>query len=426
MEGKKTVDIAENSATAYMLAMHTMLIPTREDLPEIQEILKFVFAAKTEKGGFHPYYDTITQGWLTGPNPHYKNAEILQNMAFTAFNMRLKDRILTEEEKTILDVAIENLQNFFEENQPIIQTDNGAWKLAYRDETLEVKLCENCEILTALLYVAAYEKEWGNLTESVKYAEYAQKTALWILNMQEVEPSHWGYGGFYQTKEDAVQLTYSNAVAIFGLTTYLRVISLVDDDPSPTIHEVRDAIILWEKEYLSQIVDEYGGPRYGRGDLGVTQYPKDILTASLCLRAMSETWVVHGDPKYRGWCITIYEWITGRNEGKTDLQQEKGYFINGFKALNTVDHESNITINVYTTTSLIYAKWINLQHKHAPTTKSISKSSPTETLEEVSTEKVTDASKKQTLGRGRALVVAIVAISIISIAAIILSRKKPI
>ncbi|MEM3676962.1 MAG: hypothetical protein QW176_02315 [Candidatus Bathyarchaeia archaeon] len=358
-EGSIVIDVAENSAVAYTLTMHTKLIPTREDVPEILEILKFILNGKAG-AYFHPYYDPNGGGWISRPQPYYRNAEIIQNLAFTSFHLRLEDQILTDEERSLLDRVVGSSKNLIGEMAETYRGSDGSWTLRYENGDLQTRLGENSMILVSLLHIAAYEEEWGSPEGSNRYGGYAQETARWILENQERDPAHWGYGGFYDTVEASSQSTLSNAVAVFSLTTYLRLISLIDEEPNPTIQEVREAIILWEEGFLKRIVDEHGGPCWGRDETGMREYPKELLAASLTLRAMAETWVVHGDPKYRLWCATLYEWITGKNEAGLDLQLGDGSCLNGFPNPMAPGDAADLYVNAYTTASLIYGAWINI------------------------------------------------------------------
>lgn len=357
-EDDAIIDVAENSAVAYMLTMHTKLIPTRENLPEIFEILNFTLNAKKEY--FHPYYNTAEGDWISKPQPYYTNAEILQNLAFTSFHLRLEGQILTEDEEELLDGVMESIGSLVGELAEISRTSSGGWKFKYENGGLEARLRENSEVLVSLLHIAAYESKWGSHERANNYEEYLQETARWILEMQEKDPLQPGFGGFYETEEEANQSTISNAIAIFSLTTYLRLISLLDENPDPTIQEVREAIILWEENFLYKMVDEYGGLYQAREGNEVKEYPKELLAASLTLRAMAETWVVHGDVKYRRWCTTLYEWIAGGNEAKKDLQNDDGSYLNGFSTPHILGGPADVASNAYTTTSLIYAEWINI------------------------------------------------------------------
>ncbi len=194
----------------------------------------------------------------------------------------------------------------------------------------------------------------------MKYTDYAQKTISWISKMQENDSSHWGYGGFYETEERSIQYTSSNAIVIFSLTTYLRLISILNENPQPTTHQVREMITLWESEYLTPIVDEYSGTSHSRSNGGIIQYPKETISTAMCLRAMAETWVVHGDSKFSSWCEPLYTWVIGNNEAGINLQQEEGYFIEGFNNPQILRNETNIRVNAYTTAAFIYTKWINI------------------------------------------------------------------
>ena len=353
------ISVAENSAVAYILTMHTKLMPTRKYIPEILSILRFTLNAKAG-AYFHLYYNVGEGAWISGPQPYYGNAEILQNIAFASFHLRLEDQLLLEDEKKLLDEAVESSEDLIDVLAETSRVSGGAWKLRYEDGSSQARLRENSMILVSLLHVAAYEEKWGSSERSRLYGEYAQETARWILKAQEKEPTRWGYGGFYETAEDSAQSTISNAVAVFSLTTYLRLISLIDEEPNPTIQEVREAVILWEEAFLRRMVDEHGGPYQGRDKTGVRKYPKELLAASMILRAMVETWVVHGDPKYRVWCITLYEWITGGNEAGVDLQLEDGSFSNGLSASGAPEGSADLYTSIYTVASLIYGEWINI------------------------------------------------------------------
>ncbi|MGC8848854.1 MAG: hypothetical protein ACP5QI_00055 [Candidatus Bathyarchaeia archaeon] len=364
-----TVDVAENSAVAYMFTMHTKLVPMRRNVPEILAILNFTLNAKTG-AFFHPYF-TMSGGWVSKPQPYYRSAEILQNLAFSSFHLRLEDQILTEDDKELLDEVVESSEDLIGELAKTYRTGDGAWRLKYEDGTLQARLKENSEILVSLLHVAAYEEEWGSPERSSLYGGYAQETARWILETQEKEPSRWGYGGFSQARGTNSQPMISNAAAVFSLTTYLRLISLLDEDPDPTIQEVREAIILWEEAFLKGMVDEHGGPYQERDEAGAREYPKELLAASLTLRAMAETWVVHGDPKYRIWCISLYNWITGKNEAENDLQLEDGSYLEGFTAPGTSGSAAGLYVNAYTTASLVYGAWINIPEVPPRTAQSL-------------------------------------------------------
>ncbi len=359
LTGETIVDITDNSVIAYLFAMHTKLVSTDEDISNIRELLQFLLSAYADTNSFHPHYDTETSQWIPAHlGLHYSNAEILQNLAFVAFHLHLQDHLLTQADEEIVDECIEKVKNVVDAHQSI-QTGDGGWTFSFDDrENAELK--ENSEILAALLYVAAYEKNWGDAAEADHYTFLAQKTALWILDNQETVSTQWGYGGFYQTKSKSIQTYKDNAIAVYGLTSYLRLITFLTDNPNPTIQMVRESIVLWEQDYLKAVTDGYGGPSYFRENSHLQFYPKTTANNALCLRAMVEVWVVHGDPKYREWTSTLYEWITGNNEANHDFQDEQGYFIYGFKTTQNIDNNISLKTQAYVTLSLIYAKWINI------------------------------------------------------------------
>ncbi|MEM2842692.1 MAG: hypothetical protein QXZ53_02325 [Candidatus Bathyarchaeia archaeon] len=344
--------VEENALIFLALTLYRKTFTSNRYNEEIKTALSFILSSQeTLKKDFRHYYDLDINAWGPSGKLFYWNAYVIEALSYSSFQLRFYGN-LNESELIYCEQAIASVKSFLNAWGQC-QKNDGSWVFEYENKT-SAELSENSALLTSLLYLALYEHFWGSdLNAFKKYVESAEKTLDWILNLQELNPESWGYGGFYQNKEKNLQDAYSNAKAAFALNSYLRVIPSLKEDFKSKYYKVRDSLTLWVKEFIEKMVDEYYGIYNSRGLLGVIKYPKGLLQASLTVTTLVETWIDMGDSKYRSLTEKMLNWIIGENEVKKDLQSTQGGFYEGIQKNQAIINQLSLTTTALTLTALI-------------------------------------------------------------------------
>ena len=356
--------VDENALAASAFAMYHKVFTSKKYDDKLKSTLRFIMAAQTSDKDFHHYWNMTTHKWNEEGKLYFWNAYAIEGLAFAAFHMRLSSTL--ESEKSFYDQAKEAAAASIEKWHDKSQQSDGRWVLSYPDTEDHAEIDENGMILTALLYLALYEFNWGDQEKMRIYTDWAQKTVIWILSRQEKSKSSWAYGGFYHEETDNIQYTDSNGRAMFGLTSYLRTISSLTNDVEPTFSNVRASIYVWSDNFLLKLIDSNWGVYWHRTNLGVKQYPKQVYRAAELMRALVEIWIVLGDMKFVDYASNLYDWITGMNEKGIDLQQAlnrkstNGGFYIGINANGSVENDSNVETTATATGAFIYGRWITI------------------------------------------------------------------
>jgi hypothetical protein len=356
--------VDENAIAASALVMYHKVFSSKKYDDKLKSALRFIMAAQTSEKDFHHYWNMTTHKWNEEGKFYFWNAYALEGLAFAAFHMRLSSTL--ESEKSFYDQARKTAVACIEKWHDESQQPDGRWALSYPDTENHAEIDENGMILTALLYLALYELNWGDHDKMRTYTDWAQKTVIWILSRQEKSKSSWGYGGFYHDEIDNMQYTDSNGRAMFGLTSYLRTISSLTNQIEPTFSNVRASIYVWSDNFLLKMIDNDWGAYWYRTSLDVTKYPKQVYRAAELMRALVEIWIVLGDMKFVDYASNLYHWMTGTNEEGIDLQQAlnrkstNGGFYIGINANGSVENDSNVETTATATGAFIYGRWITI------------------------------------------------------------------
>jgi len=359
---KYRIYVDENSMAASAFAMYHKVYTSEKYDQKLRAALTFIMAAQTAEKDFYHYWNMTTRKWNHHGKLYYWNAYAVEGLAFSAFHMRLSATL--ESEKIIFNRAENAAAACIEEWHERSQQPDGRWIFSYSDAADHAEVDENGMILTALLYLALYERYWGDQENARTYTDWAEKTAVWILSRQEKDSSSWAYGGFYHDESESIQYTDSNGRAIFGLTAYLRTINSLTRQTEPTFSHVRSSIHVWADNFLLELFDSYWGISWYRTRSGITSYPKQVFRAAEVMKALIEAWIVLGDFKFQYYASRVYDWITGMNENSIDLQQalnrksKGGGFYIGINANGSVEEESNLETTATATGAFIYGRWI--------------------------------------------------------------------
>jgi hypothetical protein len=193
------------------------------------------------------------------------------------------------------------------------------------------------------------ERLYGDNATASKFASYSQAVAAWLVKQQESNSTSWGLGGLYTDASRLKQELQANAVALFGLNSYYKIIGLLTPSPFPSVEQVRSLMVAWMDHYVAFMVDSTWGPLASRTQNIVNAYPKLVSAAGWLMRAAADIWINIGTLDYQIQTGQMYEWLTGRNELGVDLQLahnragESGGFILGI--------DDGVIINMTTTAS---------------------------------------------------------------------------
>jgi len=361
---KNRIYVDENAIVASDFAMYHKVYTSNKYDDKLKSALTFIMAAQTSKKDFYHYWNMTTRKWNSQGKLFYWNAYAIEGLAFAAFQMRLSATL--ESEKNFYNQARNAAKECIEKWQDSSRQSDGRWIFSYLDSSDHAEIDENGMMLTALLYLALYEKYWGDAETAGTYTDWAEKTALWILSRQETNKASWAYGGFYHDETKNAQYSDSNGRAMFGLTSYLRTITTLTNQTNSTFANVRTSIYVWSDNFLTKMVDGDWGAYWYRTSVGVTEYPKQVYRAAELMRALVEIWVVLGDLKFEDYALNLYNWMTGVNEKGIDLQQalsrkstDGGFYI-GINADGTIENDSNLETTGTTIGAFIYGRWITI------------------------------------------------------------------
>ncbi|MEM2901372.1 MAG: hypothetical protein QXO32_01370 [Candidatus Bathyarchaeia archaeon] len=350
--GDEEVSLVDNGYALSALSIYSRVYTSTKYKENILRLMRLMLNSQTAQGPFRANWNTRTGEWsepdgLTSQDPY-----IMESLAFTSFQLRY----LGESDETLYG-AVKAVELCLDRNEENMGED-GGWRLRYLDGGEHVRLSENSAVLVALLYSAMFEKRWGDGMKAGELALKAQKTMRWILSQQDKVEGSWGYGGFY-SGDGYDQPFEGNALAVYAITAYLRIIISLTDAPEPSMDEARLSLRTWHDHYLTKMVDEYGGPFFSREKNGVQKYPMETRSAGWGARALVEAWVVLGDRKFRDSADDMYKWLGGFNEMGVDMQLEGG-FIRGYSSKDQLDWRQDLSTTSKALLGLIYCNWINI------------------------------------------------------------------
>jgi hypothetical protein len=356
------VSSEDNARVALSLSSYHMYLTSDKHDAWLKASLEFVLESQAVTRDFHRYYDTKKGQWVSSGSFYFWNAHIVALLVQTAFTMRrLPEGFVGHEFWDRIIQSVEScIDSWMESN---MRTD-GSWILVYPDSR-PVQTGDVGMILNALSCLSGYEKMWKNGDKADGYSKAAQRTCGWVVSKQEMNPSSWGYGGYYDDDSRKVQTALSNGRAMFGLLSYWAFIGLTIPDPDYDL--LRKSMIAWTEGFVAKMTDHYGGPGEGRTELATFLYPKKTLAAAEFIRDLTLIWVNLGGARYWSLAEMTYKWLVGSNEMSIDLQQMNdtdtmnGSFFSGIENDTYMDQKSTIE-----TTSQCIDAMLNAMSIHIP------------------------------------------------------------
>jgi hypothetical protein len=350
--GDEYVSLEQNSLVLDTLAIYSRVYTSTKYKENIIHLIEFMLGSQTTQGTFNTLWNPETEKWNDSENMPYQNAYIMESLAFSSFQLHS-----LEETDEAFYKAVKAVELCLDKNADHMGED-GGWMLRYEDGLEHIRLSENSLILLALLHAAIYEEFWGDPSKAEELAYKAQKTMGWILDQQENNGLSWGYGGFY-SGDGEEQLFEANSLAVYAVTAYLRIITSLTDNTNPSLEDAKWSLRSWHDHYLVEVIDEYGGPYYGKTQIGVQEYPMKVGSAGWAARSLVEAWVVLGDRKFKTSADDMYKWMSGLNEEDMDMQINGG-FIGGYSSESQVDWKQNLTTTSKALSGITYCNWINI------------------------------------------------------------------
>lgn len=347
------VSLVDNGFALNALSIYSRVYTSNKYKDNMIRLTRLMLNSQTEQGYFRANWNAGTGEWSEPNGLTFQDPYIMESLAFSSFQLRY----LGEGDETVYE-AVKAVELCLNRNVGNMGED-GGWRLRYPDGGEHVRLSENSAVLVALLYTAMFEKLWGDGVKAGELAVKAQKTMRWILSRQDMVEGSWGYGGFY-SGDGYAQPFEGNALAVYAITAYLRIIISLTDKPEPSMDEARLSLRTWHDHYLTEMVDAYGGPFFSREKNGVQKYPMEAGSAGLGARALVEAWVVLGDRKFRDSADAMYKWLGGLNEMGVDMQLEGGGFIGGYSSRDQLNWRQDLSTTSKALLGLVYCNWINI------------------------------------------------------------------
>ncbi|MFC1506510.1 CFI-box-CTERM domain-containing protein [Thermoproteota archaeon] len=339
---------------------------------KIKVAINFVKDAQTPTKDFSHYWqlsnpDDAPVGWQRSGEFYFWNAAVLEGLTISSFKMRWDPFIgVPSSDFAYYDGVMNSVKECLDKWQSSSQQFDGAWEFVYvKDDdnpTRDTQISENGQILAALVTLSKYEQNLGNQEAAAKYANWAQKTAQWLIKRQERRldrdwPEGGGYGGLYNNRDDIVQFSGANGRAIFGLAMYGLNIESIVDNPNPDRAHIEDVMRAWTDGFIARTHDVTWGPYDRVTSTGVHEYPKYTYVAATLGTGTLGAFNFILDNKYYDWATNFYKWMTGNNEKFYDFQNawtrsygpsNTGFYlgINNDPPNNPVNKDSNLETNL--------------------------------------------------------------------------------
>jgi hypothetical protein len=358
----------DNSLMALALSSYQETHFSTRFYENLQDAIRSIEAAQTAQGDFSEYFDFASSSWGSSGKMSCWDAYAVMGAAYAAYVVMFQ----SNSDASFWRLAINQLRLFADKWMPKSQGQDGAVIFSSSNSSDLQDVGCNGVLLMGLMYIAAFEFSWGDKTAAAKYATYSQRIANWLYTLQESNATSWGLGGFYSNSSKTVQPSYENALVMFGLNAYYKVIGLFLPNIRASLEPLRQTQKLWADGYVEKILDRWGGVSFSRNEAGVTAYPKTTRDASATLAAMVDVWINLGPPTYWNDSARIYAWMIGSNENSIDLQSQSGDFQYALQNHTTTSSDLGTTsLAVY---SLIRAQYISIPGEYpvqvAKTTKS--------------------------------------------------------
>jgi hypothetical protein len=346
----------DNGLAALGLAAYHETHFSSEFYEDLKRAVSFLLDAQAAHGDVREFYDPVSERWGPGNDLYYWNSHVVMGVAYAAY--AISEQV--QSERGYWSTIVNKLRLCVDFWLPRKQLSNGAVTFSFPGGNARADVAANGAMLVGLVYLSLFEHFWGDRSLAIRYATWSQSIARWLWSLQERNQTSWGWGGLYTNNSRTLQLTYENAIAMFGLNKYYSAVGLLLAHYEPTFDQLRQSMTAWAEGFVDEISDSWGGPRYGRSADGVIDYPKQTLAASAVLQAMIDVWINMGGPTDTRFgppfhwpnAMRIYRWTTGANELSVDLQSERdanrlgGGFAAGIEANRTIEGADTATTSL--------------------------------------------------------------------------------
>lgn len=306
----------DNGFVVLALASYQETHFSSEFYSNVKLAVRFLQSAQTRNGDFYEYYNIANDTWGTSGNLYYWNSFTILGPAYAAYTITNQN----PEERSYWSSVIDKLRLCVEYWLPRNMRPDGSITFAFPGQTPRADVASNAAMLIALIHLALFEHLWGDAVLARRYAQWSLSIANWLFVLQETNSTSWGRGGFYTNTTSYEQSAFGNAMAMSGLNSYYKAISLLLQAFQPSLYDVRQSMIDWAEGYVEKMLDRWGGIQAGRINGMIISYPKPVVAASATLVSMVDVWIDIGAPRYWNDSLGLYSWLTGENEYATDLQ----------------------------------------------------------------------------------------------------------
>ncbi len=370
----------DNGLVALALSSYQQTHNSEGFYNNLKAAIQFLQQAQTSSGDFREYYDSSNNIWGPGEQMYYWNSYALMGAAYGAGEFAAIGEFPAE--KPYWTDVVNMLRLCVDNWVPKSQLPDGQIVFYFPGQTARADVAANAAMLVALIHIALFEYFWGDMNLATKYARWSQMIASWLYSLQEKDAVSWGHGGFYTNTTRILQLTFENALAMFGLNSYFKAVGLFANTlaaSEPSVSELRQSMINWTQGFVESTVDSWNGPQYGRGIAGILSYPKESSAAALLLQALVDVVINIGSPYevcespqcYWSEASKVYNWLTGSNELSLDLQQAKNVHgrVGGFYAgiqSNGAMTNSELATTALTLFAMVRASYIQVPELTSP------------------------------------------------------------
>ncbi len=351
----------DNGIVALALASYLATHNSDEFYSHLKVAVDFILRSQTSSRDFYEYYDLSNQSWRFSGGLYDWDAFALMGAAYAAYEVT--DHFPAE--KTYWAGVVDKLRMLVEYWVPQKQLVAEGIVFSSAGAPPQTNVAANGAMLVALIHIALFEHHWGDVALATRYANWSQGIALWLYSLQERNETSWGRGGFYTNSSQKLQLAFENGLAMLGLNSYYKAVGVLLPNFTPSISELRQSMIDWTEGFVENMLDAWGGPKFGRGITELTPYPKTTLSAASLSQALVDVWINIGFPEYWSDASRIYSWIAGSNERSMDLQQAKsihgaaGGFYSGIQETGIIT-DADLPTAALTLYAIVKAAWIRV------------------------------------------------------------------
>ncbi len=343
--------VTDNSFAALAFMGHREVTNSERFDAELRAAVAFLLSSQTTRRDFYQYWDSVTDTWGKSGRLYAWNSQVIMSLGYVAYRMA---ELFPSEESYWLSVG-RAAERTIDAWIAASMDTSGAWRFYPENGTKTLRIDDNGALLVGLSYLALLEYRFGTKSKGEKLTTYMQSSADWLVSRQEKNATSWGFGGLYDDTSRTSQEFAANCLAMFGINSYYKSIGWLVSNPSPSPASLRPVMVDWMEGYVASMVDTTWGPMSKRSVDGSVPHPKLAWTSGCLMRAAADIWINIGAYQYQEQTGQMYEWLTGRNELKLDLQAavnrlgQSGGFIQGISKEGPVN-----TTDAYTSASAMF------------------------------------------------------------------------